>query len=200
MMILKLIRNTWQAAMSWQNWIWHICQVSKTSKTAVVLIAGVTISGTPCFQHITVPFGATEPSGLSNPTSFLRPALPMAPTTTPEMNEVSSAWTQRHSYDISRFIWWQFMLLYELYCSFMVVVHLWECWSKFLVVGCPSSHQPTRIMEEKLESGNLFNGSWISAFVPIPLAPESWMNWFVFLWPRTYRSVDAVQSNIRLGM
>ena len=99
----------------------------KPSKTAVVLIAGVTISGTPCPRHITVPFGAEAPSGhvaqawaipppswgllsqchhlgysvppahhrtiwcrstfgprgpgLSNPTSFLRPALPMAPTT-----------------------------------------------------------------------------------------------------------------------
>ena len=35
----------------------------KPSKTAVVLIAGVTISGTPCSQHITVPFGAEAPSG-----------------------------------------------------------------------------------------------------------------------------------------
>ena len=34
----------------------------KTSKTAVVLIAGVTISGTPCPRHITVPFGAEAPS------------------------------------------------------------------------------------------------------------------------------------------
>ena len=32
--------------------------------TAVVLIVGgVTISGTPCSQHITVPFGAEAPSG-----------------------------------------------------------------------------------------------------------------------------------------
>ena len=35
----------------------------KPSKTAVVLIAGVTISGTPCPRHITVPFGAEAPSG-----------------------------------------------------------------------------------------------------------------------------------------
>ena len=34
------------------------CQVQKISKTAVVLLAGVTISGTPCPQHFTVPFGA----------------------------------------------------------------------------------------------------------------------------------------------
>ena len=33
----------------------------KTSKTAVVLLAGVTISGTPCPQHFTVPFGAEAP-------------------------------------------------------------------------------------------------------------------------------------------
>ena len=44
------------------------------------------MSGTPCPQHIIVPFGAEAPlghvaPGLSNPTSFLRPALPMAPTT-----------------------------------------------------------------------------------------------------------------------
>ena len=30
---------------------------------AVVLIAGVTISGTPCPRHIIVPFGAEAPSG-----------------------------------------------------------------------------------------------------------------------------------------
>ena len=36
------------------------------------------------------------------------------------------------------------------------VVYPWECWSKFLVTGCPSSHQPTRIREETLECGNLF--------------------------------------------
>ena len=35
----------------------------KTSKTAVVLLAGVTISVTPCPRNITVPFGAEAPSG-----------------------------------------------------------------------------------------------------------------------------------------
>ena len=35
----------------------------KTSKTAVVLKACVTISGTPCPRHITVPFEAEAPSG-----------------------------------------------------------------------------------------------------------------------------------------
>ena len=61
----------------------------QTSKTAVVLLAGVTISGTPSGYsvppalHRTIwcrsTFGPRGP-GLSNPTSFLRPALPMAPT------------------------------------------------------------------------------------------------------------------------
>ena len=32
-------------------------------------------------------------------------------------------------------------------------VYPWESWSKILVVGCPSSHQPARIREEMLESG-----------------------------------------------
>ena len=63
-----------------------LVKFKKPSKTAVVLIAGVTISGTPCPRHFIVPFGAEgtfgpRGPGLSNPTSFLRPALPMAPTT-----------------------------------------------------------------------------------------------------------------------
>ena len=82
-----------------------VVKFKKPSKTAVVLIAGVTISGTPWPRHFIVPphcrchhlgysvppalhrtiwcrstFGPRGP-GLSNPTSFLRPALPMAPTT-----------------------------------------------------------------------------------------------------------------------
>ena len=32
-------------------------------------------------------------------------------------------------------------------------VYPWEGWSKFLIAGCPSSHQPTRIREDTLESG-----------------------------------------------
>ena len=35
---------------------------SKNQQTAVVLLAGVTISGTPCPRHFTVPFGAEAPS------------------------------------------------------------------------------------------------------------------------------------------
>ena len=29
------------------------------------------------------------------------------------------------------------------------VVYTWECWNKFLVVGCRSSHQPTYATEIK---------------------------------------------------
>ena len=56
-------------------------------KTAVVLIAGVTISGTysvPPSLHCTIWCRSTfgpRGQGLSNPTSFLRPALPLAQTT-----------------------------------------------------------------------------------------------------------------------
>ena len=74
----------------------------KPSKTAVVLIAGVTISGTRAGPtHRTIwcrsTFGPRGP-GLSNPTSFLRPALPWhrQQTTTPETNGASPARTQRH--------------------------------------------------------------------------------------------------------
>ena len=42
----------------------------------------------------------------------------------------------------------------------------WECWSEFLVAGCPSSHKSAGIREDMLESGELFSGSWISASVP----------------------------------
>ena len=38
-------------------------------------------------------------------------------------------------------------------------------WSEFLVAGCPSLHQPVRIREETLESGNIFSNSWILASV-----------------------------------
>ena len=40
----------------------YLSSLKKTSKTAVVLLAGVTISGTPCSRHFTVPFGAEAPS------------------------------------------------------------------------------------------------------------------------------------------
>jgi len=38
-------------------------------------------------------------------------------------------------------------------------VYPWKSWSEILVLGCPFSHQPTRIREETLESGNLFSDS-----------------------------------------
>ena len=64
----------------------YLSSLKKPSKTAVVFIAGVTISGTPCPWHIIVPIDAEAISGhvgpgRSNPTSSLRPALTMAPTT-----------------------------------------------------------------------------------------------------------------------
>ena len=87
MMILNLVRITCQAACHGKFEHGHICENFKNrAKLTVVLIAGVTISGTPCPRYIIVPywcrstFGPRGP-GLSNPTSFLRPALPMAPTT-----------------------------------------------------------------------------------------------------------------------
>ena len=60
----KLIRITCQAACHGKKAEHGIFDKFKqTSKTAVVLLAGVTISGTPCPRHFTVPFGAEAPSG-----------------------------------------------------------------------------------------------------------------------------------------
>ena len=72
----KLIRITCRAACHGKTE--HVIFVkfkkpSKTAlvlKTAVVLIAGVTISGTPCPRHFIVPFGAEAPSELR---STIRP-------------------------------------------------------------------------------------------------------------------------------
>ena len=64
--------------------ILNLSSLKKNSKTAVVLIAGVTISVPYSVHHCTIWCRSTfEPRGpgLSNPTSFLRSALPMAPTT-----------------------------------------------------------------------------------------------------------------------
>ena len=57
---IKLIRIACQAAMSWFKFT--------NIKTAVILIASVAISDTPCSKHIgsmyiTVPVGAEAPSG-----------------------------------------------------------------------------------------------------------------------------------------
>ena len=72
----------------------------KPSKTAVVLIAGVTISGTPCPRYFIVPFGAEAPSGhvaqawaIPPPSWGLLSQWHRQQTTTPETNEASSART-----------------------------------------------------------------------------------------------------------
>ena len=87
--------------------LWCDCSfklIIKNSKTFVVLIAGVTISGTPCPRHITVPFGAEAPSGhVTQAWAFPPPSWGLLfqwhrqQTTTPETNEASSARIQRHS-------------------------------------------------------------------------------------------------------
>ena len=59
----KLIRITCQAACHGKTEHGIFVKLKKTSKTAFVLIAGVTISGTPCPRHIIIPFGAEAPSG-----------------------------------------------------------------------------------------------------------------------------------------
>ena len=59
----KLIRITCQAACHGKTEHGIFVELKKPSKTAVVLIAGVTISGTPCPRHIIIPFGAEAPSG-----------------------------------------------------------------------------------------------------------------------------------------
>ena len=65
----KLIRITCQAACHGKTEHGIFVKFKKPSqtavvlKTAVVLIAGVTISGTPCPRHFIVPFGAEAPSG-----------------------------------------------------------------------------------------------------------------------------------------
>ena len=48
------LKNPRWPSLSWQNWIWHICQVWKRAKLLSLLV-DVTISGTPCSRHITLP-------------------------------------------------------------------------------------------------------------------------------------------------
>ena len=53
-------------------------------------------------------------------------------------------------------LWWVWRSKSNMVLPFShhkAAVYPWESWSKFLVAGCPSSHQPTRIREETLESG-----------------------------------------------
>ena len=59
----KLIRITCQAACHGKTEHGIFVKFKQTSKTAVVLLAGGTISGTPCPRHFTVPLGAEAPSG-----------------------------------------------------------------------------------------------------------------------------------------
>ena len=59
MMILNLSESLAKPAklnMAYLSSLRNRAKLKKPSKTAVVLIAGVTISGTPCPRHITVPF------------------------------------------------------------------------------------------------------------------------------------------------
>ena len=100
----KLIRNTCQAACHGKTEHGIFVKFKKTSKTAVVLLAGVTISGTPCPRHFTVPFGAEAPSdhvvqawAIPPPSWGLLSQWHRQETTTPETNGASSARTQRHS-------------------------------------------------------------------------------------------------------
>ena len=100
----KLIKITCQAACHGKTEHGIFVKFKKPSKTAVVLLAGVTISGTPCPRHFTVPFGAEAPSGhvaqawaIPPPSWGLLSRWHRQETTTPETNEASSARTQQHS-------------------------------------------------------------------------------------------------------
>ena len=100
----KLIRITCQAACHGKTEHGIFVKFKQTSKTAVVLLAGVTISGTPCPRHFTVPFGAEAPSGhvaqawaIPPPSWGLLSRWHRQETTTPETNGASSARTQQHS-------------------------------------------------------------------------------------------------------
>ena len=63
MMILNLSKSLAKPLVMAKLNMGIFVKFKKPSKTAVVLIAGVTISGTPCPRHIIVPFGAEAPSG-----------------------------------------------------------------------------------------------------------------------------------------
>ena len=100
----KLIRITCQAACHGKTEHGIFVKFKQTSKTAVVLLAGVTISGTPCPRHFIVPFGAEAPSGhvaqawaIPPPSWGLLSRWHRQETTTPETNGASPARTQQHS-------------------------------------------------------------------------------------------------------
>ena len=62
MMILNLAKSLAKPLVMAKLNKTYLSSLTETSKTAVVLLAGVTISGTPCPRHFTVPFGAKAPS------------------------------------------------------------------------------------------------------------------------------------------
>ena len=76
MMILNI---TCQAACHGKTEHGIFVKFKKLSKTAVVLIAGVTISGTPCPRHFIVPFGAEALSSLKKRAKLLLSSLPVSP-------------------------------------------------------------------------------------------------------------------------
>ena len=101
---VNLIRITCQAACHGKTEHGIFVKFKKLSKTAVVLIAGVTISGTPCPRHIIVPFGAEASSShvaqawaIPPPSWGLLSQWHRQQTTSPETNGASPARTQGHS-------------------------------------------------------------------------------------------------------
>ena len=72
MMILNLSESLAKPLVMAKLNMAYLTSLKKPSKTAVVLIAGVTISGTPCPRHIIVPFGAEAPSGHTKNRNFSR--------------------------------------------------------------------------------------------------------------------------------
>ena len=92
----KLNMSVYMSVRKCQNMSVFV-KFKKPSETAVVLIAGVTISGTPWPRHIIVPFGAEAPSGhvaqawaIPPPSWGLLSQRHRQQTTTPETNEASS--------------------------------------------------------------------------------------------------------------
>ena len=86
MMILNLSESLAKPLVMAKLNMAYLSSLKNRAKTAVVLIAGVTISGTPCPRHFIVPFGAEAPSGHVAQAWAIPPPSwdllsPMAPTT-----------------------------------------------------------------------------------------------------------------------
>ena len=125
MMILNLPESLAKPLVMAKLNMAYICaKFERPWKTVVVLLAGVTISGTPYPRHITEPFDAEAPSGHAAQAWAIPPPsrrrwdcsgfpLPMAPTRDDTVRDERSVLrpTQRHSWEISRFIWRQNTLL-----------------------------------------------------------------------------------------